>query len=146
MNKLVSIACFVCLFIIGCSVEPVTPPVEDNGCTVIPSGSITATSTKESDQALLAKLYEAVYFESQSKFCQRGDQWGIAGVGAKSCGGPMGYMPYKKYNEKCFLYVLNRYNQQSHLYNAKYQIYSNCLVDPEPKSVVCEDGKPVLVF
>lgn len=146
MKKLVSITCFLCLFFIGCSVEPVTPPVEDTGCGVIPSGSITSTSSKEFDQALLAKLFEAVYFESQSKFCQRGDQWGIAGVGAKPCGGPMGYMPYKEYNEKCFMKVLARYNQQSQVYNTKYQIASNCLVDPEPKSVVCQEGKPVLVY
>jgi hypothetical protein len=146
MKKIISTVCLSCLFLIGCSVEPVTPPVEDNGCAVIPEGTITSTSSKEFDEALLAKLFEAVYFESQSKFCQRGDQWGFAGVGAKPCGGPMGYMPYKKYNEKCFLNVLTRYNQQSHLYNNKYQIASNCLVEPEPESVVCKEGKPVLVY
>jgi hypothetical protein len=132
-------------FLAACSVEPVTPPPGETDC-IIPSEVITATSSKEFDQNVLRKLSEAVYAESRSNFCQRGDVWGIAGVGAKPCGGPWGYLPYKKSNKQCFLKVLERYNQQSQVYNKKYQIVSNCMVDPEPKSVVCEEGKPVLVY
>jgi hypothetical protein len=146
MKKILCISSFICLLFMGCSEEPVTPPLGKNGCGVIPSESITAISTKEFDQDLLRRLSEAVYFESGSNSCQSDDMWGIAGFGAKPCGGPAGYIAYKKPNEQCFLKVLERYNQQSQLFNLKYQIISNCLVEPAPKSVVCEDGKPILLY
>jgi hypothetical protein len=147
MKKIIPFSTAILLFsfLFACSVEPVTPPPGDTDC-VIPTEVITSTSSKEFDESVLTKLYEAVYLASHSNFCQRGDIWGIAGVGAKPCGGPAGYIAYKKNNEECFLKVLERLNQQAKLYNTKYQIGSDCMVEPAPKSVACEDGKPVLVY
>lgn len=132
-------------FLASCSVEPIITPKSKTDC-LIPSEVITSTSSKEFDENVLRKLSEAVYVSSCSDSCQEGDIWGIAAKGAKPCGGPAGYIAYKKSNEQCFLKVLERYNQQSQLFNLKYQIISNCLVEPEPKSVVCKEGKPILVY
>lgn len=133
------------LFQIGCSVEPIEPPKGLADCDIL-SETITSSSSKAFDDELLWKLSEAVYKESKSGLCQTGDIWGIAGVGAKPCGGPAGYIPFKKDNEACFLKVLARYNQQAKVYNTKYKLISNCLVEPVPASVDCREGKPVLVY
>lgn len=143
--QIISSLLVIYLLVVGCSIDHLEHPKCIDGCE-IPSATITTTSSKEFDQELLRKLVEAVYKESKSNFCQRGDTWGIAGVGAKPCGGPASYMAYKKDNEKCFFKVLTVYNQQAKLYNAKYQIVSNCAVEPEPESVDCKEGKPVLVY
>ena len=136
----------LCLLLFSCSVEPVeTMKTDRSGC-IIPSGSVSPSSSKSYDEELLKILSDAVYKASESEFCQRGDVFVIAGIGVKSCGGPAGYIAYKKSNEHCFLKLLNYYNQQAQLYIVKYQIASNCAVEPEPKSVECRDGKPVLVY
>ena len=130
---------------ISCSEKPIELPKDNVDCN-IPSGTITTSSSQSFDNELLRKLVEAVYKESKSNFCQRGDIWGIAGIGAKPCGGPNGYIAYKKDNSECFLKLLEHYNQQNKLYNIKYQIISNCMVEKSPKSVICVEGKPVLVY
>lgn len=130
---------------IGCSVDVIDPPKCKTDFN-LPSGSITSSSTKTFDEELLKKFFEAVYKESQSDFCQRGDIWGIAAVGAKPCGGPASYIAYKKYNEECFLKLLALYSQQAKLYTAKYQQNSDCAVVPVPATVDCREGKPVLVY
>lgn len=147
MKKLLISAMLLVAFLlqIGCEVEPIEPPKGNADCD-IPSETITSSSSKAFDDELLRKLSEAVDKESKSDFCQRGDIWGIAGLGAKPCGGPAGYIAYKKYNEECFLKVLAWYNQQAKIYNTKYQLISNCAVEPVPASVDCRQGRPVLVY
>lgn len=143
---MISNSLVLCLILFSCSVEPVeTMKTDSNGC-LNPSGSISPSSSRSYDEELLKNLSDAVYKASQSDFCQRGDVFLIAGIGVKSCGGPAGYIAYKKTNETCFLKLLNYYNQQVQLFVVKYQIISNCAVDPAPKSVACRDGKPVLVY
>ncbi|TWI77919.1 hypothetical protein IQ13_4159 [Lacibacter cauensis] len=147
MKKIISV--FAMLFLLtllsACKMEHMDMGCGDPACSM-PSDVITTKSSKVFDQAVLKKLSDAVYLASQSSSCQRGDQWGIAGIGAKPCGGPAGYIAYKKENAECFLKVLDCYNKQAQEYNRKYAIGSDCMVEPAPKSVVCEEGKPVLVY
>lgn len=113
----------------------------------VPAETITDNSTAQQDMQLLNKLWDEIYAMSGSSNCQRANEWGIIPVGSKPCGGPWTYIAYRlEIDIDCFLRKVNNYNQQQKKYNTKYSIMSNCMVEPMPKAVVCQDGKPVFIY
>lgn len=119
----------------------------NSGNECIPAEAITDNSSAQQDMQLLNKLWDEIYVMSGSFNCQRANEWGIAPVGSKPCGGPWMYIAYRlEIDINCFLKKVNYYNQQQAKYNIKYNIISNCMVEPMPKAVICQDGKPVFVY
>lgn len=119
----------------------------NNGDACVPAESITNNSTAQQDMQLLNKLWDEIYAMSGSANCQRANEWGITPVGSKPCGGPWTYIAYRlEIDIDCFLKKVTYYNQQQAKYNNKYSINSNCMVEPVPKAVVCEEGRPVFVY
>lgn len=120
---------------------------ENTACNPSSSLSVTANSSKEEDNAVLKQLAEELYNISGSLNCNQTDNWKIAPLGAKPCGGPHGYIAYRSdVDEVCFLKKLAYYKDQVLFYNQKYQLISDCSVPPQPKGVVCENNKPVFTY
>jgi hypothetical protein len=142
--KTLIIFSFFALFMVSCEKENTGENLNDD-CT--PVQSITDKSTAQEDMQLLNKLWDDIYAMSGSANCQRANEWGIVAVGSKPCGGPWSYLAYRlAIDTECFLKKVNYYNAQQQKYNQKYGIASNCMVEPMPKAVICEDGKPVFVY
>jgi hypothetical protein len=136
---------FTMLYLNSCTQDISIPPGELENCE-FPKDSISSSTTNNFDQQILERLNKLVISSSKSETCDNTDDWGIAGIGHKPCGGPAGYIPYNKKNEKCFLAMLKFYNEQCQRYNIKNQLISNCMVEPSPKLVQCKNGKPTLVY
>lgn len=104
-------------------------------------------NNKTADEAVLKTLYDELIILSQSNNCSDDKTWRITPYGAKACGGPIGYMPYRTdIDTNCFLQKVYHYTQQQQLFNTRYSIVSDCSVPPAPKSVQCNNGKAELVY
>ena len=136
---------YTIFYLTSCTQDISTPTNELDTCE-FPKDSISTSTTNNIDQQILERLYRLVISASKSEICDNSAEWGIAGIGHKPCGGPAGYIPYNKKNEKCFSAILKFYNEQCQRYNIKNQIISNCMVEPSPKFVQCKNGKPTLVY
>lgn len=128
------------LVIIGCSRRAF-----DHTDPCITQQTITDTSSRAQDSLFLSKLFKEIYDISGAANCQPADQWKVTPIGAKPCGGPMAYLPYKAtIDETCLLKKVSFYTQQTQLFTNKYSILSDCAVVPYPTSVTCENGKAVV--
>ncbi len=142
MNKLFFILLLPFYLVTAGGCEKVNPV-----CNAESSLSIGSTGSREEDNAVLKQLAEELYQLSGSSSCTNRDNWKIAPMGAKPCGGPSGYIAYKStIDEACFLIKLAYYNDQVAVYNQKYQLLSDCSVPAQPKAVVCENNKPVFTY
>ena len=142
MNKLFFILLLSFYWVTAGGCEKVNPV-----CNAESSLSIGSTGSREEDNAVLKQLAEELYQLSGSSSCTNRDNWKIAPMGAKPCGGPSGYIAYKStIDEACFLIKLDYYNDQVAVYNQKYQLLSDCSVPAQPKAVVCENNKPVFTY
>lgn len=142
MNKLFFILLLSFYWVTAGGCEKVNPV-----CNTESSLSIGSAGSKEEDNAVLKQLAEELYQLSGSSSCTNRDNWKIAPMGAKPCGGPSGYIAYKStIDEACFLIKLAYYNDQVAVYNQKYQLLSDCSVPAQPKAVVCENNKPVFTY
>lgn len=143
-NRWIIVLLSLCVMGVSCQKENTE---QKNGDECVTGESITPTSTKEQDMQLLTKLWDDIYATSGSSNCQRANEWGIAPVGSKPCGGPWTYIAYRmEIDVDCFLRKVKYYNEQQSRYNSKYGIGSDCMVEPMPKAVKCEEGKPVFIY
>ncbi|TAH06083.1 MAG: hypothetical protein EAZ16_00595 [Sphingobacteriales bacterium] len=107
--------------------------------------TITDKSSQTQDSIFLSNLFKEIYDISGAANCQPADQWKVAPIGTKPCGGPVAYLPYKAtIDETCLLKKIAFYTQQTQLFNNKYSIISDCAVVPYPTTVACENGKAVV--
>lgn len=107
--------------------------------------TITDKSSQTQDSIFLSNLFKEIYDISGTANCQPADQWKLTPIGAKPCGGPAAYLPYKAIiDETCLLKKIAFYTQQTQLFNNKYSIISDCAVVPYPTIVACENGKAVV--
>jgi hypothetical protein len=130
--------------LVSCQKENATKTKTDE---CVPVQVITAVSTLQQDQQLLNQLWDDIVALSGSATCQRANDWGITPVGAKPCGGPWTYLPYRlNADVDCLMKKIRHYNGQQKIYNVKYGVVSDCSVTPVPKAVDCNNGVPVLVY
>lgn len=109
--------------------------------------AITDKSTKQEDNELLGKLFTEINDLANSKTCQDGSKWLITPIGNKACGGPAGFLAYSSdIDTACFLKKVEFYTEQSKKFNQKHGAISDCALAIQPKSVKCENGKPVFVY
>lgn len=138
--KILLLATFLMGFVMSCTSENIS-----TDCT--PTSVITEKATKDEDNVVLSQLFKEIESLSNSKTCDNAGQWLFTPIGEKACGGPSGYIAYSsQIDVACFLKKVEHYTAQTKKYNAKYGLMSDCLITPSPKSVSCENGKPILVY
>lgn len=105
------------------------------------------TTSKEQDEQKLRALYQEIETLAGQFTCENANEWTFVSLGAKGCGGSIGYIAYStKINENDFLKKVNAYTDQQKVYNIKWNIMSDCLLVAEPKGVECNNGKPKFVY
>lgn len=138
--KILLLSTFLIGSVMSCSSESV-----NTDCT--PTSSITDKATKVEDTAVLSQLFKEIEDLSKSKTCDTAGQWLFSPIGEKACGGPSGYIAYSSLIDvTCFLKKVAYYTAQTKKYNTKHNIMSDCSIIASPKSVSCQNGKPVLVY
>ncbi|HCT22533.1 MAG TPA: hypothetical protein DIW54_04035 [Chitinophagaceae bacterium] len=130
------------LFVLACS-----KPIDIGGDCTNNAPSIGEQNNKTADEAVLKSLYDELIILSQSNNCTGDKTWRITPYGAKACGGPIGFLPYRTdIDTTCFLQKVYHFTQQQQRFNTRYGIASDCSVPPSPKSVQCNNGKAELVY
>jgi hypothetical protein len=142
MKKGVVACCTLLLVLFTTSCEK-----QENDCSGVPKKSIGEQSTKTQDSLLLTQMYQELVELSGSTTCETADAWGITAIGSKPCGGAAGYMAYKtSINLACFLEKANHFTAQTAKYASKHGLISDCSVPAQPKTVSCQNGKPVFNY
>ncbi len=79
--------------------------------------------------------------------CQDTSEWKFTTFGVKSCGGPRGFIAYStKIDTSAFLEKVRFYTEQDSICNHKWKLASDCSVPPEPKQIICVNGKPKFIY
>ncbi len=80
----------------------------------------------------------------QSKNCSNADDWRITPIGSKPCGGPAQYTAYHKEVENEIVPKIQEYTRRQAAYNQRAGIFSDCMIEPQPSGLSCQNGKAVL--
>lgn len=84
---------------------------------------------------------------AQQTVCQNASEWRFTAIGAKGCGGAIGYITYTtKIDTVAFINKVKVYTNQQQEFNKKWNIGSDCSLVLHPKGLACENGKPKLVY
>ncbi len=106
-----------------------------------------ALTEQEREHQHLLNLFNEIETLANSISCTDKNDWTYTAYGSKACGGPKGYIAYsKKINTVDFLTKINNYTKAEKLYNTKWGIVSDCSLAPQPKTIVCENGTPLLKY
>lgn len=106
-------------------------------------------NSQEEDSKKLEKMYNEIIVASlaNSEPCTNPEEWNIAGIGSKACGGYAGYIVYsKKINNDEFLAKVKKYTDVQSDYNKKWGVFSDCSMAIQPTGVECVDGKAKLNY
>lgn len=95
------------------------------------------------DSATLKNLQKEIVNSIAAKTCDDASKWKISPMGSKPCGGPTSYIAYPKEMEEEILPKIKTYSIQEAGFNEKYGIVSDCVMEPEPSGILCENGKTV---
>jgi len=99
------------------------------------------------DQAELEKLYSEIEKLASQYTCENAGDWKFTAIGSKACGGASAYIAYSvKIDESSFLKKVNQFTQMQADYNKKWGAYSDCALVAQPKSVICDNGKPKFTY
>ena len=102
---------------------------------------------QEKDHRALMDLFTEIENLAYSTNCTNANNWQFAAYGAKACGGPQGYIPYSnKIDTATFLQKIAAYTQAEKDYNYKWGVISDCSIVNPPKSIVCQNGFPVVKY
>ena len=131
---------FLAVFIAACEKNEVNDPC-------LPNLSINDKTSREQDDRALVQLLKELMDLSASVTCTGSTDWNYVPYGTKACGGPLGFIPYhNSIDVECFKKKVALYTDLTKLYNNKHGVFSDCSIPPSPKSVACENGKPVLRY
>jgi len=131
--------------LIDCKSEPVPKSINcENGKAVL---TYEEETTMEQDQVILDDLLARIIKLTESEVCENADDWKFTAIGKKSCGKLAGYIAYSKnINEAQFLKLVNAYSLDQFYFNLKWDVFTDCDVEPEPKGISCIDDKAVLNY
>lgn len=103
--------------------------------------------SKEDDRQQLERLMAEIKAISEQEKCVNSADWKFLPIGSKACGGPTGIVTYSvKIDTTAFLEKVNKYTKEQAAFNKKWKIVSDCSVLLPPKSIICENEKPKLVY
>ncbi|GAA3572070.1 hypothetical protein [Snuella lapsa] len=104
-------------------------------------------SEQEKDHRELMLLFDEISSLSISVSCTDPTDWNYTPYGSKACGGSQGYIAYSnKIDTSLFLQKIEAYNLAEKQYNIKWSVVSSCDVPQVPKSIVCQNGYPILKY
>jgi hypothetical protein len=102
---------------------------------------------KEDDDKHLTEKFAQLQELSLSVTCEDATEWKFIGIGAKACGGFTSYIAYSSEIDTLdFLKKAQDYTNAMSAYNKKWNIISDCSLVLPPDHVICEDGKPKLIY
>lgn len=81
-----------------------------------------------------------------SKNCINTEEWRISPVGSKPCGGPAEYLSYHIDTETEIIPKIQEYTKRQAAYNQRAKIFSDCIIQPQPSGLKCENGKSILLY
>ncbi|WP_010178873.1 DUF6970 domain-containing protein [Aquimarina agarilytica] len=103
--------------------------------------------TQGEEREVLNKMLAELKEISESVVCENATEWDFTAVGSKACGGPNGFIAYStKIDVKDFLAKVAKYTKAEDDFNKKWGVVSTCDVLVPPSTIVCNDGKAILVF
>lgn len=103
-------------------------------------------NSKKYDEVQLEKIKSLLESEIAKEKCTNADDWKVAPIGSKACGGPKSYIAYPKTIETDILPKIEDYNKREAAFNTKYGITSDCSVIEEPQGIKCNNGKAELIY
>jgi len=106
-------------------------------------------SDRDAETENLKRIYDEIITMSlvNSQECTNPSEWAYTGIGEKSCGGPIGYIPYSlKINVKDFLDKVNLYTIKEMEFNKRWKVTSDCSVPAKPIGIDCKNGKATLIY
>lgn len=114
---------------------------------ILSSCQLSEDDPKEYSLTEIDELYEKIISISESKTCTNSSDWKFTAIGSKACGGPTGYIAYSnQINESEFLNLVNQFTELQENYNRQNNIGSDCAFVSPPAGIICENGKPVLLY
>lgn len=105
------------------------------------------TKDQTADQKALQEMRQEIEDMIKDVHCEDADEWSFAPLGSKACGGPQQYIAYPlSIDTEALLALMAKYTKAEDTYNKKYGISSDCMMVTEPSDVICQEGKPVLIY
>lgn len=106
-----------------------------------------AVLTQEEEGQKLEELDSRIRGMIEGVACNNASDWAYTSFGSKPCGGPSGYIAYPNSIDRvAFLALVEEYRQEREAYNQNWGLLSDCAIVSAPKDIVCENGRPVLVY
>lgn len=116
-------------------------------CSLLACNKEEVKLTQEEEGRELNEIASRIIAITESISCEDASEWAYVGFGSKPCGGPSGYIAYPvNINTPQFLALVEQYRQAQMSYNQNWGLVSNCMIEPAPSDIICEDGRPVLVY
>lgn len=110
-------------------------------------GIVVSCSSDDEANSDLEEQFNALVALSESVTCDDGSEWRTAGIGAKPCGGPTGYIAYSiRIDTVDFLGRLETYNEAVRARNEREGLISDCMFIGPPIDIQCENGKAILIY
>lgn len=105
-------------------------------------------NVRERDEQRLEDLYNEIKEIAESVTCEDSGEWEFTALGAKACGGPVGYIAYSNtIDTEAFLDKVKLYTELQNQYNIDWEIISDCSTPAKPIGVECnEEGKPEFIY
>lgn len=104
-------------------------------------------SDQEKDYEVLLNYFKEITAFLDGMNCSNASDWSFIAYGAKACGGPQGYIAYpNSIDVKAFLEKIEIYTNMEKEYNTKWNISSDCWMVPTPSEIICENGKPKIIY
>ena len=101
----------------------------------------------EEESLQLQALYKEIDSLAGLYPCDDVEEWQFTAIGDKPCGGPTGYIAYSsRLDIAGFFDKVETYTNLQREYNMKWNVVSDCMYVTSPNHIVCEDGKPKLVW
>ena len=99
----------------------------------------------ESDLSILDNAENEILNTINNYQCMDSEDWQIAAIGTKACGGPQYYVAYPKENTD-LLNSIEIYSLSEEVFNEKWSVISTCDIAVTPLSVSCEDNRYILNY
>lgn len=101
----------------------------------------------EGESLQLQALYREIDSIAGLYVCDDVEEWQFTAIGDKPCGGPTGYIAFSsRLDTASFLNKVETYTNLQREYNLKWDVVSDCMYVTSPSRIICEDGKPKLVW
>lgn len=105
-----------------------------------------AKLNKEDGQAYLNAWYKKLSDAATNETCTDPNEFKIVPIGSKACGGPTGYIAFRKIpNNQPYFEEVERYTKTQEAFNKKWGVVSDCSIVNPPKGLECVNGKPKFI-